>query len=142
MALLSTEFRRIEMAGLGAILYRTFFWSYERGTWQYDVAVVLIVVFVIATPTRWFHDQPQVGLPANSTQVEQLGTAAGGLETYRVDARVLAPPERTPALSNDLHTALQKARPALRDGGFSISKIEAIHDEKGNVIAYQVEIHH
>ena len=123
------EYRQIEMAGLGQILSRTLFWSYERGTWQYDVAVVLIVVFVIATPPRWFHDQPQVGLPANSTQVEQLGTAAGGLETYRVDARVLAPPERTPALSNDLHTALQKARPALSDGGFSISKIEAIREE-------------
>jgi len=130
------------MAGLGQILSRTFFWSYERGTWQYDVAVILIVLFVVATPTRWFHDQPQVGLPANSTQVEQLGTSAGGLQTYRVDARVLAPPERTPALSNDLHTALRKARPDLSDGGFSISRIEAIRDEKGNVIAYQVEIHH
>jgi len=130
------------MAGLGQILSRTFFWSYERGTWQYDVAVILIVLFVVATPTRWFHNQPQVGLPANSTQVEQLGTSAGGLQTYRVDARVLAPPERTPALSNDLHTALRKARPDLSDGGFSISRIEAIRDEKGNVIAYQVEIHH
>lgn len=128
------------MAGFGQILYRTFLWSYERGTWQYDVAVILIVLFVIATPTRWFHDQPQVGLPANSTQVEQLGTSAAGTETYRVDARVLAPPERTPALSNDLHTALQKSRPDLKDGGFAILKIEALRDEKGNVIAYQVEI--
>ena len=128
------------MAGIGQILYRTFFWSYERGTWQYDVAVILIVLFVLATPTRWFRDQPQVGRPANSTQVEQIGGGLAGSETYRVDARVLAPPERTPALSNDLHTALQKSRPDLRDSGFSILKIEAIRDEKGNVIAYQVEI--
>jgi hypothetical protein len=130
------------MAGIGQILYRTFFWSYERGTWQYDLAVILIVLFVVATPTRWFHDQPQVGLPANATQVEQISKAPDGTEMYRVDARVLAPPERTPALSNDLHTALQKSRPDLSDGGFSIRKIEAIRDEKGNVIAYQVEIRH
>ena len=130
------------MAGIGQILHRTFFWSYERGTWQYDVAVILIVVFVLATPTRWFHDQPLVGLPANSTQVERLSTGLDGTETYRVNASVLAPPERTPALSNDLHTALQKASPDLRDGAFSIRKIEAIRDEKGNVIAYQVEIRH
>ncbi|HVM76488.1 MAG TPA: hypothetical protein VMT75_12645 [Candidatus Saccharimonadales bacterium] len=129
------------MAGIGQILYRTFFWSYERGTWQYDVAVVLIVVFVLATPPRWFHDQPQVVLPANATLVEQI-SSADGTEIYRVDARVLAPPERTPALSNDLHTALQKSRKDLNDGGFSIRKIEAIRDEKGNVIAYQVEIRH
>ena len=130
------------MAGIGQILNRTFFWSYERGTWQYDVAVILIVVFVLATPTRWFHDQPQVGLPANSTQVERLSTGLDGTETYRVNASVLAPPERTPALSNNLHTALQKATPDLRDGAFSIRKIEAVRDEKGNVIAYQVEIRH
>ena len=34
----------------------------------------------------------------------------------------------------------RKARPDLRDGRFSIGKIEAIRDEKGTVIAYQVEI--
>ena len=130
------------MAGLGQILYRTFFWSYERGTWQYDVAVILIVLFVLATPTRWFHDQPQVGLQPNATRVEQISTEAGGIETYRVDARALAPPERTPALSNDLHRTLQKARPDLSDGGFSIRKIEAIRDEKGDVVAYKVEIRH
>lgn len=128
------------MAGLGQILYRTFFWSYERGSWQYDVAVALILIFVF-TPRSWFHDQPQVGLPATASQVEFL-KRSGEMEVYRVDARVLAPPERTPALSNDLHNAMQKARPDLNDGRFSIGKIEAIRDENGNVIAYQVEIRH
>jgi hypothetical protein len=129
------------MAALGQILNRIFFWSYERGTWQYDLAVILIVLFVLATPTRWFHDQPQVGLPVNSTQVELL-SPPGETEIYRVDARVLAPPERTPALQNDLHNALQKSSPTLHDGRFSIGKIQAIRDEKGTVIAYQVEIRH
>jgi hypothetical protein len=129
------------MAGIGRVLYRTFFWSYERGSWQYDVAVILIVLFVLATPTRWFRDQPQVGMPATAGQVEQLSNS-GGTEVYRVDARVLAPPERTPALQNDLHNALQKARPDLSDGRFSIGKIEPIRDGDGTVIAYQVEIRH
>ena len=129
------------MSSPGQILNRIFFWSYERGTWQYDVAVILIVLFVLATPTRWFHDQPQVGLPVNSTQVELL-SKSGETEIYKVDARVLAPPERTPALQNDLHNALQKSSPALSDGRFSIGKIEPIRDETGTVIAYQVEIRH
>jgi hypothetical protein len=129
------------MPGLGQILNRVFFWSYERGTWQYDVAVALILVFVLLTPLRWFRDQPQVGLPVNSTQVELI-SKSGELEIYKVDARVLAPPERTPALSNDLHSALQKASPALGDGRFSIGKIEPIRDASGTVIAYQVEISH
>jgi hypothetical protein len=129
------------MPGLGQILNRIFFWAYERGTWQYDIAVLLILVFVLLTPTRWFHDQPQVGLPLNSTQVELL-SKVGETEIYKVDARVLAPPERTPALQNDLHSALQKASPTLSDGRFSIGKIEAIRDEAGTVIGYRVEISH
>ena len=129
------------MPGIGQILYRTFFWSYERTTWQYDIAVGLILAFVFLTPTRWFHDQPQVGLPANSAQVELI-SKSGINEIYKVDARVLAPPERTPALQNDLHNALQKASPDLSDGRFSIGKIEPIRDETGTVIAYEVEIRH
>ena len=129
------------MADLGQILYRTFFWSYERGSWQYDVGVILIVLFVLATPAKWFHDQPQVGMPANSSQVELL-QKSGEDETYRVDARLLAPPERTPQLQNDLHNALQKANPDLSDGRFAISRIEPVRDENGNVVAYQVQVRH
>ena len=88
------------MADIGQTLYRTFFWSYERGSWQYDLAVILIVFFVLTTPAKWFHDQPQVGMPANTTPVELL-EKSGEDETYRVDARVLAPPERTPQLQKD-----------------------------------------
>jgi len=52
------------MASLGQILSKTFFWSYERGTWQFDLAVILILVFVLATPRGWFHDKPESGGPA------------------------------------------------------------------------------
>jgi hypothetical protein len=132
--------RQTEMASLGQILARTFFWSYERGTWQYDVAVVLILVFVLLTPRNWFRDQPQVGLPAVPGEVQLISTEEG-LQTYRVDARILAPPEQTPALQNDLHNALQKTLPELHNGRFSIAKIEAVRDDQGTVIAYRVQIH-
>jgi hypothetical protein len=72
----------------------------------------------------------------------QLFSDDGQRQVYRVDARVLAPPEQTPALQNDLHNALQKALPDLRNGRFSISRIEPVRDETGTVIAYQVEIRH
>jgi hypothetical protein len=133
-------FRRIDMPSLWQVLSRTFFWSYERGTWQYDLAVVFILVFVLATPRSWFQDQPQVGLPTAPGQVK-LVKDDGSQQIYRVDARGLAPPEQTPALENDLHNALQKSRPDLRYGRFKIAKIEPERDAQGTVIAYQVEIH-
>ena len=127
------------MAGLKRILSRIFFWSYERGTWQYDVAVVLVLIFVLLTPRGWFRDQPQVGIPAASDQVQLvLFSDDGHRQEYRVDARVLAPPEQTPALQNELHQALQRALPDLRNGRFSIINIEAVRNEKGMVIAYEV----
>jgi len=128
------------MASLGRILSKTFFWSYERMTWQYDVAVGLILIFVLVTPRRWFHDQPERGEPAAPGQV-QLVSKEGSRLTYRIDARILPPPTRL-ALQNDIHTALQEALPELHRGNFSIAKIEPVHDDQGSVIAYQVEIHH
>jgi hypothetical protein len=44
-------------------------------------------------------------------------------------------------LQNELHQALRRALPDLRNGRFSITKIEAVRDEQGTVIAYEVEIH-
>ena len=130
----------IDMSKLGQILSRTFFWSYERGTWQYDLAVILILVFVLLTPRAWFRDQPESGGPAAPGQV-QLISQDGNRLTYRVDARILAPPTRL-ALQNDMHTALQDALTELHNGRFSISRIEPLRDEQGMVVAYQVEVHH
>jgi hypothetical protein len=129
------------MASLGQILSRTFFWAYERGTRQYDAAVILILVFVLLTPRGWFHDQPQMGLPENAPGRVVLLKDDGASKTYQVDARILAPPQKTPALENDLHNALQKSLSDLRNKRFTIAKIEPVRDEQGTVIAYQVEIH-
>ena len=135
------EFRRIDMAGIKQVLSKIFFWAYERGTWQYDVAVILILIFVLLTPRPWFRDQPQIDKPAASEQIQLvLFSDAGHRQEYRVDARVLAPPEQTPTLQNELHQALQRGLPDLRNGRFSITKIEAVRNDQGTVIAYQVEI--
>jgi len=127
------------MASLGQFLSRTFFWSYERGTWPYDLAVILILVFVLLTPRAWFHDQPQGGVAAGPGDVVLISEGSDR-QTYRVDARILAPPTKL-ALQNDLHSALQAALPELHAGRFSIAKIEPVRDEQGTVIAYQVEVH-
>lgn len=129
------------MASLAQIFSRTFFWAYERGTWQYDVAVILILIFVLLTPRSWFRDQPQLGLPANTPGQVVLLKDDGQSRTYKIDARILAPPVQTPALANELHNALQNSLPELRNKRFTIVNIEPVRDEQGTVIAYQVEIH-
>jgi len=128
------------MASPGQFLSRIFFWSYERGSWQYDLAVIAILVFVLLTPGRWFHDQPTRALPPASSQVE-LVSQTGNEQTYKVDARMLTPPEQMPQLQSELHRALQRAQSDLQNGRFEITNIEALRDENGAVIAYQVSLH-
>jgi hypothetical protein len=42
------------MKGLG----RFFFWDYPRASWQFDVMVGLILIFIFVTPRDIFKDQP------------------------------------------------------------------------------------
>ena len=127
------------MASPGQILSRIFFWSYERGSWQYDLAVIAILIFVLLTPSRVFHDQPTREVPAASAQVE-LVSEKGNQQVYRVDTRILTPPEQMPQLQNELHRALQRAQSSLQSGRFEITNVEAIRDAQGAVIAYQVTL--
>ena len=60
------------------------FWSYERGSWPYDLLVIAIIVFVLASPRSWFHDRPQSGA-AVSASVELVSEDPDGqTRTYRV----------------------------------------------------------
>ncbi len=38
------------------VLWRTFFWTYERATWQYDLWVIVILAFIWFTPPAWLRD--------------------------------------------------------------------------------------
>jgi hypothetical protein len=49
-----------QAASSGASLgKRLIFWDFPRASWQYDVVVSLILIFIFATPRDWFHDQPK-----------------------------------------------------------------------------------
>ena len=38
-------------------LKKFLFWSYERGSWQYDVMCVVILAFIFFAPTSVFHNR-------------------------------------------------------------------------------------
>ncbi|HZS44193.1 MAG TPA: hypothetical protein VFC63_03765 [Blastocatellia bacterium] len=42
------------MLRIWSVLKGVILWSYERGSWQYDIMVVVILLFVFATPNAWF----------------------------------------------------------------------------------------
>ena len=129
------------MRTLWRAIVRVLFWSYERGTWQYDLAVAGIVLFVLFSPlVIHYTDQPSVGPAPASALVELRTVAPGQIATYRVDARLLATPTRTPELDHDLHEAMQKNVQDLNQGHFKILRIEPIHGEGDTIAYYDVSV--
>ena len=122
-------------------IVRVVFWSYERGTWQYDIAVVGIVLFVLFSPMIiHYTDQPSVGPSPASALVELRAMAPGQIATYRVDARLLATPTRTPELEHDLHETVQKNVQDLHHGRFEIVRIDPIRGDGGTIAYYDVSV--
>jgi len=119
-------------------LLKTFFWSYERGTWQYDLAVTGIVVFVLFSPyVLHFSDRPQAG--PQTVQVDLVSfDPTTGIQTYRLDARLLVSPARTPTFDREMHDALRKNVTVLQGRQFHVVRYEPVRAEDGTVAFYDV----
>ena len=130
------------MRTLWRAIVRVVFWSYERGTWQYDVAVAGIVLFVLLLAAHHPLQRSASGRPSALAGDDRAARPwrPGQIATYRVDARLLASPIRTPELEHDLHETVQKNVQDLHQGRFEILRIEPIRGEGGTVAYYDVSI--
>jgi hypothetical protein len=131
------------MRTIWRIFARTVFWSFERGTWPYDLAVAVIVIFVLLSPRSWFHDQPPLG-PAPDAAMVQLRDADvnDGTRTYRVSAKLLVTSAKVPEpeLEHQLHEAVRQNVETLQKSRFEILRIEPIHADDGSIAYYDVSI--
>ncbi|PYV30899.1 MAG: hypothetical protein DMG22_18980 [Acidobacteria bacterium] len=134
------EAARPPLVGAGAklrtILRRSIFWSYERGSWQYDVIVILILAFIFLSHPL-FQDQPVL-------ELTNLRHVSGVVElshdetshTYQIDARLLeslnAPTERA------AETILEKSL----NRQVKVKSVEEIRDRKDSqvVLGYRVQV--
>ncbi|HEY7211877.1 MAG TPA: hypothetical protein VH477_16515 [Bryobacteraceae bacterium] len=100
--------------GLGR---RLLFWDFARASWQYDVVVGLILIFIFATPRDWFHDQPKASsviLMSSRNGINNVFIAPGLLEFVPDRLR----PKRAEAL---IHERTGKR--------WHVARVEAIRDE-------------
>ena len=123
----------------------TIFWSYERGSWPYDLMVIAILAFVLITPRRWFHDQPQSS-PFEGSGVQLLNLdSPGKTRTYRVDAKLLAPQKRTlrptPELERETHDILSQNVEDLKGRTFQVLQINPVQAGDGSIQSYDVTVH-
>jgi hypothetical protein len=116
---------------LGAAIHRGLFWTYERGTWQYDIMVALILAFIFFTPRSWFHDQrpPATGVV--------LLSSSEHLKVYQLHAGLIALPVDAASEEN----ILKGAERILRDytgKAVQITQIKPETDARGEVVSYAV----
>lgn len=130
------------MRTIWRILVRTIFWSFERGTWPYDVAVALIVIFVLLSPRSWFHDRPADGPRSPALIRVPEAVSPGGMVTYRIPARALDPAVRgrESDLEMGLEEAVRRNVKSLDHGHFQIVRIEPVRGKRGAVDYYDVSV--
>lgn len=115
---------------VGRTLKGFLLWHYERGSWQYDVMVALILAFLFLAPAKYFHDQPVYGVRLGGDLV-RLGANTDGVH-YRVSAKLLATYDENP------ERAAHEVLAANLGHSASITRIVEVRDPDGVVAWYDV----
>ena len=118
----------------GRFFARSIFWTYERGSWQYDIICALILAFMFLTPAAWFHDRPTLGLThLRRTQgIIEIGHAKDGWH-YIIDARLvdsLAPLAPDAAVRQILEERIRKP--------IEVKSVAALRDQNDVLLGYTV----
>jgi hypothetical protein len=122
----------VPMTGIWRTIRDYLFWSYERGTIQYDVMVTLILLFVFLSPRLInFKDKPVEHNP-HRTGVVVVPDGQGSL-IYQIEAAAIVAKDDDSALRRQL---LQIIEPI--SGEVTITKIEPVRDGSGHVLSYKV----
>jgi hypothetical protein len=125
----------VPMTGIWRTIRDYIFWSYERGTIQYDVMVTLILLFVFLSPKLInFKDKPVEHNP-HRTGVAVLPDGQGGL-IYQIEAAAVVGEHGGKDDGLVRGQLLQIIEPI--SGEVSITKIEAVRDGSGRVLSYKV----
>jgi hypothetical protein len=119
---------------VGRTIKSYFFWTYERGSFHYDVMVTLILAFIFLTPLVWnYGDHPQQAkLPPSELRV-QVGE--GNSLVYEVPSPLVHPKDAEPIesqLENDILPV---------SGVVTIDRYALVKDPSGHVTAYRVWAH-
>jgi hypothetical protein len=122
------------MSRIGRVLKGYLFWTYDRGSFHYDVMVTLVLLFVFIGPRFIdFKDQPAGHVP-HPTSVEITSDGKNGF-ICSVDASAVDAQSEGMVRTNLLHLI----RPIA--GEVTIVRIEPVRDQAGRIVAYRALIH-
>lgn len=112
------------------MLKRFIFWDYPRASWQYDVMVGIIVLFVFLTPRAWFRDQPRTPLVSSLAALP----AERSINIYWVEPELLAGLSKEQQ-EQKLPELLMKQTHQKR---LTVTRVEPVADSDGATKGYMV----
>jgi hypothetical protein len=117
------------------VLKSYFFWTYERGSFHYDVMVTLILIFLFVSPRLIdFKDRPveTVALHASEVLVKEAGTEG---TSSRFVYQIRADEMGSAKTDAELRGAILRAVEPI-SGEVTLERYEPVVDAQGKVIAY------
>jgi hypothetical protein len=101
---------------------RLFLWDFARASWQYDIVVGLILVFIFATPREWFRDQPR------ASSLVLMSSQRGSSQVFIATDLLEAVPERERSQRAEalIHQRTGKS--------WHVMRVEPIRDEQAQEI--------
>jgi hypothetical protein len=111
------------------------FWSYERGSFHYDVMVTAILVFMFVSPHFIdFNDKPveTVALHASEVLVKEAGSSG---QSSRFMYQIRADEMGSAATDDERRAAILRVIEPI-SGEVSLERYEPVYDTQGKLIAY------
>jgi hypothetical protein len=120
---------------VGKLIKSYFWWTYERGSFHYDIMVTLILLFLFLGPRFIdFKDKPveTVALHASEVLVREAGTSGG---SSRFLYQVRADDMKGAATDSERRAAILRLVEPI-SGEVSLERYEPVYDTQGKIIAY------
>jgi len=110
------------------------FWTYERGSFHYDVMVTLILLFIFVGPRFIdFKDHPSER-QQQSAEIRVTPDGNRGF-IYQVDAAAVDAQDEGMVRTN----FLRLIRPM--SGNVTVERVEPVRDDSGRIVAYRAWVH-
>jgi hypothetical protein len=121
------------------LLRRYFFWTYERGSFHYDVMVTLILLFLFVSPRFIdFKEKPVQAVPLHQSEVlvrEKGSTGTEARFVYEIRVDDLHGAKSDEELKSAILSVVQPMA-----GDVTLEKYSPVVDTKGNIVAYDATI--
>jgi hypothetical protein len=116
--------------GVDDILKSYFYWTYQRGSFHYDIMVTLILLFIAITPHLWNYGDKPSSVAVLSHPIQVTGDGGNGMIVTVAASEVDVPANASDAA---LKQALRKAIMPVTGDAVFVERWETTTDSQGTL---------